>query len=75
MQAGIKIATPKGVIYHDDEKPPHLPPWKVGVCLDCYHCFDSIDHERCTACKGKRIASFDSMLESWHAFRKVPTPA
>lgn len=63
------------MIYHEDGKVPHLPPWRVGVCLDCYHCFDSVEHPRCTACEGKRIAPFDSILENWHTFRGVPTIA
>ncbi len=53
----------------------HLPPWRVGVCLDCYHCFDCVEYPRCTACEGKRFAPFDSILENWRTFREVPTIA
>jgi len=62
------------VIYHETEQVPHLPPWRLAICLDCQHCFDGVTHERCTACESKRVASLDSIIENWNQFRKAPTP-
>jgi hypothetical protein len=65
------------VIFHNDgsSQVPHLPPWRLGVCLDCQHCFDTVEHERCTACASRRIATIDTILENWHKFGKVTSAA
>lgn len=51
-------------------KNEHLPPWRIGVCLLCQHCFDAIEHERCTRCESKQVASLDTILDNWEKFRK-----
>lgn len=63
-----------GVILHDPTihagGGDHLPPWRVGVCLACYHCFDMVANDRCTHCDSRLIASFDTILTFWKDFRK-----
>ena len=66
------------VIYHHDgegQRAPHLPPWRLGICLDCQHCFDAVEHERCTACESRRFATLDMILQNWNEFGKVLSPA
>ena len=52
------------------EKPQHLPPWRIGVCLDCQHSFDYIELERCPLCECRRVASLEKILDNWASFRK-----
>ena len=63
------------VIYHETERVPHLPPWRVAVCLDCQHCFDGVTYERCTVCESGRVASLDAIVANWDQYRKAPTSA
>ncbi len=70
-----RLRTIDHVIYHETEQVPHLPPWRLSMCLDCQHCFDGVTHERCTVCESKRVASLDAIVANWDQFRKAPTPA
>ena len=66
------------VIYHNDsdtQRASHLPPWRLGVCLDCQHCFDAVEHERCTFCESRRIVTLDMIFQNWSQFGKVLSPA
>jgi hypothetical protein len=69
-----RLRTIERVIYHETEQVPHLPPWRLAVCLDCQHCFDGVTHERCTACESKHVAALDAILENLQEFRKALTP-
>ena len=69
------MPTVEHVIYHENERVPHLPPWRLAVCLDCQHCFDGVTYERCTVCEGKRVATLDAILGNLPEFRKVLTSA
>lgn len=56
------------------ERGPHLPPWRLAVCLDCQHCFDGVTYERCTMCESRRVASIETLIKNWHRFRGAPSP-
>jgi len=60
---------------NDSEKPQHFPPWRVGVCLNCQHCYDYVGLERCPLCGSKRVASIETIVENWHLFPKGTSAA
>jgi hypothetical protein len=74
LVSGLRLLT--GMIHYQGsggERGTHLPTWRLAVCLDCQHCFDSVLYERCTMCESRRIASIETAIKNWQRFSRAPS--
>lgn len=75
LVSGLRSVTGMILYQGSGDRGPHLPTWRLAVCLDCQHCFDGVTNERCTMCESRRVAPIETVIKNWHRLSRSPSAA